>query len=57
MLVYTCETLDGRWNLSEEEANSLQIRSGWPVYDFEQLFEHAIIHVLRRRQIERFLDR
>jgi hypothetical protein len=59
MLVYTCETLDGRWDLSEAEANSLQIRSGWgPVYDFEQLFEHAVVHVLRhRRQIERFLDR
>jgi uncharacterized damage-inducible protein DinB len=59
MLEYTCETLDGRWDLSETEANSLQIRSGWgPVYDFEQLFEHAIVHVLRhRRQIERFLDR
>jgi hypothetical protein len=59
MLEYTCETLDGRWNLSQEEANSLQIRSGWgPVYDFEQLFEHAIVHVLRhRRQIERFLGR
>jgi hypothetical protein len=59
MLEYTCETLDGRWNLSEEEACSLQIRSGWgQVYDFEQLFEHAIVHVLRhRRQIERFLGR
>jgi uncharacterized damage-inducible protein DinB len=59
MLEYMCETLDGRWELSEDEANSLQIRARWgPVYDFEQLFEHAIVHVLRhRRQIERFLGR
>lgn len=59
MLEYMCETLDGRWQLSEEEANSLRVRARWgPVYDFEQLFEHAIVHVLRhRRQIERFLGR
>jgi uncharacterized damage-inducible protein DinB len=59
MLEYMCETLDGQWELSDEEANSLQIRAQWgPVYDFEQLFEHAIVHVLRhRRQIERFLGR
>lgn len=58
MLDYTCATLEGKWDLSDEEANALQIRSGWgPVYDFEQLFEHAIVHVLRhRRQIERFLN-
>ena len=59
MLEYTRATLEGKWNLSEAEAMSLQIRSRWgPVYDFEQLFEHAIVHVLRhRRQIERFLRR
>ena len=59
MLTYTWETLDGRWQLSEEDSMALQIRSGWgPMYDFEQLFEHAIVHVLRhRRQIERFLQR
>ena len=51
--------LAARGYLPEEEASSLQIRSGWgPLYDFEQLFEHAIVHVLRhRRQIERFLGR
>lgn len=59
MLTFTLETLDGRWHLSEEDSMALQIRSGWgQVYDFEQLFEHAIVHVLRhRRQIERFLQR
>jgi uncharacterized damage-inducible protein DinB len=59
MLRYTAETLDGRWDLTEAEGNAMRIPSPWEqVYDFEQLFEHAIVHVLRhRRQIERFLER
>jgi uncharacterized damage-inducible protein DinB len=59
MLAYTNATLDGRWDVSDDEAAALQIRSGWgTVYDLEQLLEHAIVHVLRhRRQIERFLGR
>lgn len=59
MLAYTCATFEGKWGLSEEEAAAVQIRSRWgPVYDLEQLLEHAIVHVLRhRRQIERFLGR
>jgi hypothetical protein len=58
MLDYMIETLDGKWDLSAEEADSMELRARWgPVYDFEQLFEHAIVHVLRhRRQIERFLQ-
>ena len=59
MLDYTIATLDGHWNLSEEDSVAMQMQSGWgQVYDFEQLFEHAIVHVSRhRRQIERFLAR
>ena len=59
MLDYTVVTLEGRWDMTEEEFNAMQIQSRWgQVYDFEQLFEHAIVHVLRhRRQIERFLGR
>ena len=59
MLRYTAVTLEGRWDMPEEEFNAMQIQSRWgQVYDFEQLFEHAIVHVLRhRRQIERFLGR
>jgi hypothetical protein len=59
MLRYMVETLDGKWDLSEEDSNAMRIAARWgPVYDFEQLFEHAIVHVLRhRRQIERFLGR
>jgi uncharacterized damage-inducible protein DinB len=59
MLAHTSATLDGRWGISEADAGALRLRSAWgPVYDLEQLLEHAIVHVLRhRRQIGRFLDR
>lgn len=59
MLDYTIATLDGHWNLSEEDSVAMKMQSSWgQVYDFEQLFEHAIVHVSRhRRQIERFLAR
>ena len=59
MLGYTIETLDSKWGMSEQEATETKMQVRWgPVYDFEQLFEHAIVHVLRhRRQIERFLGR
>lgn len=59
MLGYMTATLEVHWNISDKESNSLQMRTRWGVtYDFEQLFEHAIVHVLRhRRQIERFLGR
>jgi uncharacterized damage-inducible protein DinB len=56
MLRYTVETLEGRWEMSEEEITVPAIKSGWGVtYDIEQLLEHAIVHILRhRRQIEKF---
>ena len=56
-LRYTEATLEGRWLMPEEEIVAVRIQSRWgPVYDLEQLLEHAIVHVLRhRRQIERFL--
>ena len=41
----------------EENDNQKKILTSWgQLYDIEQLFEHAIVHILRhRRQIERFL--
>ena len=59
MLEYTAATLERKWDMTEEEMNAMQMRSRWgQMYDFEQIFEHAIVHVLRhRRQIERFLGR
>lgn len=56
MLVYTAQTLEGRWDMEEEEIKSTVIKSRWGVtYDLEQLLEHAIVHILRhRRQIEKW---
>lgn len=56
-LDYTAQTLEGRWEMSDEEITRTVIKSSWGVvYDVEQLLEHAIVHVLRhRRQIEKFI--
>jgi uncharacterized damage-inducible protein DinB len=55
MLAYTAETLRERWEMNDEEIESVIIESCWGVkYNLEQLLEHAIVHILRhRRQIER----
>jgi uncharacterized damage-inducible protein DinB len=59
MLAYTVETLEGRWEYSDEQVSAVRINSRWGVqYDMEQMLEHAIVHILRhRRQIERFLEK
>ncbi len=59
MLIYTVETLNNKWDISEEEVvNSIIITNWGQRYDIEQLLEHAIVHILRhRRQIERFLQK
>ena len=57
MLAYTAATLDGRWEMTDDEIVAIRMEASWNVtYDLEQLMEHAIVHILRhRRQIERFL--
>ena len=57
MLAYTAETFDGKWEMTDEQITTSVINTRWGVtYDVEQLFEHAIVHILRhRRQIEKFL--
>lgn len=57
MMQYTVQTLEGRWEMPEDEMMSTVMRSSWNVtYDMEQLLEHAIVHILRhRRQIQKFL--
>ena len=57
MMAYTAATLEGRWQMPDEQIQTVQVKARWgPVYDLEQMLEHAIVHVLRhRRQIERFL--
>ncbi len=56
-LAYTAQTLEGKWEMSDEELVGTVINSQWgAVYDMEQLLEHAIVHILRhRRQIEKFI--
>lgn len=58
MLEYTIQTLDGKWEMSDEVIVRTTIHSLWGVkYDLEQLLEHAIVHVLRhRRQIEKLMQ-
>jgi len=58
-LRYTAETLEGKWEMTDEEIMAVSMKVRWgPTYDLEQLLEHAIVHILRhRRQIERFLER
>jgi uncharacterized damage-inducible protein DinB len=57
MLEYTAQTLEGRWEMADEEIESITLQTGWGVtYNLEQLLEHAIVHILRhRRQIEKFM--
>ena len=57
MAACTADTFEGNWRLPDEAIESARIQSRWgPVFNLEQMFEHAIVHVLRhRRQIERFL--
>lgn len=56
-LRYTVQTLEGRWEMSDEEMSATTINSRWgAVYNVEGLLEHAIVHILRhRRQIEKFI--
>ena len=58
MLDYMVATLEGHGEMSEKESTEMKMLTRWGVtYDFEQLFEHAIVHVMRhRRQIKRLLE-
>lgn len=57
MLVYSEQFFEHKQQLTYEEAMAYHISSLWgQEYDFEQLMEHAIVHVMRHhRQIARFL--
>ncbi len=57
MLEYAVQTLEGRWEMSDEEITNIKIVTRWgTTLHMETLLEHAIVHILRhRRQIERFL--
>lgn len=57
MLIYTENSFEGIWQKTNKEIEAIKIETRWNVtYDFEQLLEHAIVHILRhRRQVENFL--
>ena len=57
-LNYTIETLEGRWEMSEEQIERTIVHPRWGGnYHMEQLLEHAIVHILRhRRQLDKFLQ-
>jgi hypothetical protein len=59
MLAYTAETLEGKWEYSDDDIMKVKMIVRWgPQYDLEQLLEHAIVHILRhRRQIEKFVSK
>jgi uncharacterized damage-inducible protein DinB len=56
MLAYTVATLDGRWEMPDDQIEAVSMTVHWgPTYDLEQLLEHAIVHILRhRRQIDKW---
>jgi uncharacterized damage-inducible protein DinB len=56
MLAYTEATLEGKWEMSDDEISAVSMPVHWgPTYDLEQLLEHAIVHILRhRRQIDKW---
>jgi len=58
MLVYNSETLQDKWEYSDEDIMKVKMIVRWgPQYDLEQLLEHALVHILRhRRQIEKFIS-
>lgn len=60
MFLYNAELFQDypKIQLEEHDASNKILVSWGQLYDVEQIFEHAIVHVLRhRRQIERFIKR
>ena len=59
MLEYTEKTLETIWYKTTEELDQYMFDTRWDVtYNFEQLMEHAIVHILRhRRQLEIGLEK
>ncbi len=56
MLDYAVQTLEGKWEMTDEEIESVAMKVRWGPNNLEQLLEHAIVHILRhRRQIQRRL--
>lgn len=58
MLDYAEKSLSKILDRTNDEIGKWTFKARWgTIYDFEQLMEHAIVHILRhRRQIEHFLN-
>jgi uncharacterized damage-inducible protein DinB len=59
MFAYTAAIFEGERSITDEDMETIFFKTRWGVhYNIDQLFEHAIVHVLRhRRQIKKFLLR
>ncbi len=56
VLIFTANTIEGHWNMTDDQIIATRQETKWGLYDIEMMFEHAIVHLLRhRRQIEKFL--
>lgn len=57
MLDFAEKSFNGIWSKTDKEIEKWKFETSWNViYDFEQLMEHAIVHILRhRRQIENLI--
>lgn len=56
VITLTANSIEGFWNLTDEQILETRQQTKWGLYDIEMMFEHAIVHILRhRRQIEKFL--
>ena len=57
VLTFTANSIEGKYNLTNEEIKATLRETRWGLYNIEMMFEHAIVHILRhRRQIEKFLS-
>jgi len=58
MLDYTENSFEDIWKKPNNEIEKFKFKTRWNVtYNFEQLMEHAIVHILRhRRQIENIIN-
>ena len=56
MFVYTVQTFEDKWLLTDDELMNTIIKTSWTTYDLEAIIEHSIVHILRHRlQIEKRL--
>jgi uncharacterized damage-inducible protein DinB len=57
MFAYTAAIFEGARQITDEEIETIFFKTRWcESYNIDQLFEHAIVHVLRhRRQIDKFI--